>query len=208
MTAFLLSSAVATPIAGRLGDMFGKRRVLVAVLADRLRRDAAVHDRVAAGADRRPDRPGRQRRRAAAGLRDRPRRAAARRAIGARDRADRVAARRRRRPRRDHRRRARRAPVLHVDVLGPAAGVRRRRLGRPPRRAATPARDRAGADRLDRRRARLQRPGDAAADDHAGGPLGLRLDGDAGSGSAPPPRCSARGRGRRCATPSRCWTCA
>jgi MFS family permease len=33
VTAFLLSSAVATPIAGRLGDMFGKRRVLVAVLA-------------------------------------------------------------------------------------------------------------------------------------------------------------------------------
>jgi MFS family permease len=33
VTAFLLSSAVATPIAGRLGDMFGKRKVLVAVLA-------------------------------------------------------------------------------------------------------------------------------------------------------------------------------
>jgi MFS family permease len=32
ITAFLLSSAVATPIAGRLGDMFGKRRVLVIVL--------------------------------------------------------------------------------------------------------------------------------------------------------------------------------
>src|ERR671915_211579 len=33
VTAFLLSAAVATPIAGRLGDMLGKRRVLVAVLA-------------------------------------------------------------------------------------------------------------------------------------------------------------------------------
>jgi EmrB/QacA subfamily drug resistance transporter len=33
VTGFLLSSAVATPIAGRLGDMFGKRRVLVALLA-------------------------------------------------------------------------------------------------------------------------------------------------------------------------------
>lgn len=32
VTGFLLSSAVATPIAGRLGDMFGKRRVLIAVL--------------------------------------------------------------------------------------------------------------------------------------------------------------------------------
>jgi MFS family permease len=33
VTGFLLSSSVATPIAGRVGDMYGKRRVLVAVLA-------------------------------------------------------------------------------------------------------------------------------------------------------------------------------
>lgn len=32
VTGFLLSSAIATPVAGRLGDIFGKRRVLVAVL--------------------------------------------------------------------------------------------------------------------------------------------------------------------------------
>ena len=32
-TAFLLSSAVATPLAGRLGDMFGRRRILLATLA-------------------------------------------------------------------------------------------------------------------------------------------------------------------------------
>ncbi|MFI7127267.1 MFS transporter [Nonomuraea sp. NPDC050153] len=32
LTAFMLSSAVATPIAGRLGDMFGHRRVLLACL--------------------------------------------------------------------------------------------------------------------------------------------------------------------------------
>ena len=32
VTGFLLSSSVATPISGRLGDLFGKRRVLVAVL--------------------------------------------------------------------------------------------------------------------------------------------------------------------------------
>ncbi|NUU22876.1 MAG: MFS transporter [Streptomycetaceae bacterium] len=32
MNGFILSSAVATPIAGRLGDMFGRRRVLVIVL--------------------------------------------------------------------------------------------------------------------------------------------------------------------------------
>jgi MFS family permease len=31
VTGFLLSSSVATPIAGRLGDMFGKRRVLLGV---------------------------------------------------------------------------------------------------------------------------------------------------------------------------------
>ena len=33
LTAYLLSASVATPIAGRLGDMFGKRRVLVITLA-------------------------------------------------------------------------------------------------------------------------------------------------------------------------------
>ena len=31
-TAYLLSASVATPIAGRLGDMFGKRRLLVIAL--------------------------------------------------------------------------------------------------------------------------------------------------------------------------------
>jgi len=33
MTAYLLSASVATPIAGRLGDMFGKRRTLMVVLS-------------------------------------------------------------------------------------------------------------------------------------------------------------------------------
>ena len=32
-TAYLLAASVATPIAGRLGDMFGKKRMLVVVLA-------------------------------------------------------------------------------------------------------------------------------------------------------------------------------
>jgi MFS family permease len=33
ITAYLLSASVATPIAGRIGDMFGKKRTLVVVLA-------------------------------------------------------------------------------------------------------------------------------------------------------------------------------
>ena len=33
LTAYLLSASVATPIAGRLGDMFGKKRTLIVVLA-------------------------------------------------------------------------------------------------------------------------------------------------------------------------------
>jgi MFS family permease len=32
LSAYLIAASVATPIAGRLGDMFGKKRVLVAVL--------------------------------------------------------------------------------------------------------------------------------------------------------------------------------
>lgn len=32
LTAYLLSASVVTPIAGRLGDMFGKKRLLVSVL--------------------------------------------------------------------------------------------------------------------------------------------------------------------------------
>ena len=33
LTAYLLSASIATPILGRLGDMFGKERVLVATLS-------------------------------------------------------------------------------------------------------------------------------------------------------------------------------
>ena len=37
-TAYLLAASVATPIAGRLGDMFGKKRTLVVVLGRPRRR--------------------------------------------------------------------------------------------------------------------------------------------------------------------------
>ena len=33
LTAYLISASVATPVLGRLGDMFGKKRVLLIVLA-------------------------------------------------------------------------------------------------------------------------------------------------------------------------------
>ena len=33
LTAYLLSASVATPLIGRLGDMYGKERLLVIVLA-------------------------------------------------------------------------------------------------------------------------------------------------------------------------------
>ena len=33
LTAYLISASVATPVLGRLGDMFGKKKVLLIVLA-------------------------------------------------------------------------------------------------------------------------------------------------------------------------------
>ena len=76
---YLLSASVATPIIGRLGDMYGKDRLLVATLARAVRRHAARRavalDRAAL---RRPRDPGRQRRHRPAELRHRPRRVAAR----------------------------------------------------------------------------------------------------------------------------------
>ena len=61
LTAYLLTASVATPIIGRLGDMFGKERMLLVTLvvfAARLARLRAVAlDRAA---DRRPRHPGRR----------------------------------------------------------------------------------------------------------------------------------------------------
>ena len=42
LTAYLLSASVATPLIGRLGDMYGKERLLVIVLALLSRRDAGL----------------------------------------------------------------------------------------------------------------------------------------------------------------------
>ena len=74
-TAYLLAASVATPIAGRLGDMFGKKRTLVVVLAGLGAGTllAALGDD-AAGDDRRPRDPGARRRDLPAGVRNRPRR--------------------------------------------------------------------------------------------------------------------------------------
>ena len=80
LTAYLLSASVCTPIIGRLGDMFGKERTLVAV-AERARRRArciAALAQLDRGADPRPRHPGRRRRGLPARLRDHPRRVPAR----------------------------------------------------------------------------------------------------------------------------------
>ena len=88
LTAFLLTASVATPLLGRLGDMYGKERVLLVVLGV-----FAVGSLVSAIArlDRRADPgradPGRRRRDLPARLRDHPRRVPAR-AGGRLDRPD------------------------------------------------------------------------------------------------------------------------
>ena len=78
-TTYLLAASVATPIAGRLGDMFGKKRVLVVVLAG-----LAAGTLLAALATTlpvmiaRPHDPGPRRRHLPARVRDHPRRVPAR----------------------------------------------------------------------------------------------------------------------------------
>ena len=72
-TTYLLAASVATPIAGRLGDMFGKKRMLVLALVALSRR----HPRRSArddppGAHRRARDPGPRRRLLPARLRDHP----------------------------------------------------------------------------------------------------------------------------------------
>ena len=105
LTAFLLSASVTTPIVGRLGDMYGKERLLMIVLVLLARR----HARSRPSPPRswlmlaRPRHPGRRRRHLPARLLDHPRRVPAR-AGARRDRARLVPARDRRRRRRGLRR--------------------------------------------------------------------------------------------------------
>ena len=130
-TAFLLSSAVATPLAGRLGDMYGRRRILLwharALCRRHPRRRA---DRLSGRDDRRAGGAGPRRGDLPARLRDHPRRVRRRRR-GARDGVDVGRARGRRRARDRARRTDPRAPLLPLAVLGPARGRRRRAGSRP-----------------------------------------------------------------------------
>ena len=72
LTAYLLSASVATPILGRLGDMIGKKKVLVGVLVALARRHPARRARhLDRRDDRRPGDPGRGRRDPAARVRHR-----------------------------------------------------------------------------------------------------------------------------------------
>ena len=78
-TGFLLSSSVLTPILGKLGDAYGKKRLLVISMAifglASLGAAFALEPRLA---DRVPDRPGHRRGRVPAVVRDHPRRVPAR----------------------------------------------------------------------------------------------------------------------------------
>ncbi len=79
LTAYLLSASVATPVIGRLGDMYGKERLLVIVLAPPVGRHARVRALDDARRDaRRPRHPGCRGRHLPARLRDHPRRVPAR----------------------------------------------------------------------------------------------------------------------------------
>ena len=114
-----------TPIAGRLGDMFGKKRALVTVLVDPRARHRA---RRARDVDRRDDRrardPGRGRRSVPARVRDHPRRVPDR-ARSARHRADLRDHGHRRRPRNRARGADHRAPLVSLALLVPADRGRR-----------------------------------------------------------------------------------
>ena len=171
-TGFLLSSSVLTPILGKLGDSYGKKRMLVISLGDlraRLaRRRGRLEPRVA---DRLPRHPGRRRRGLPAVVRDHPRRVPAR-EDRPRDRHRQLGVRRRRRRRARAERRDHRAPDLALAV--PDRRRARARLDRAARhvRPRVAGQD-AGEARLPRRPRALGRARLAAAGDQRGRALGL-----------------------------------
>ena len=174
LTAFLLTSSVATPLLGRLGDMHGKERWLLISLAifgvgslDRRPR------RLAGRPHHRAGRAGRGRRDLPARHRHHPRRVPAR-ARGARHRHGVGHVRDRRRDRARARRPLRRPRLDLVDLLalGRDHGAGRARdlaLG------ARVARARARAHRLGRRRAAVAHAHRVAAADQRGQHVGLDL---------------------------------
>ena len=199
LTAYLLTASVATPIAGRLGDMFGKERVLVdrAPRARRRHRHLGALD-VDRPDARRPRHPGHRRRRLPARHRHRARRVPQ----GARRHRHRADLRDVRRGRRHRHRRCRpdrAAPRLPLPLLDPA---RRRACSRSSRPGCScpspPCAARAASTGWARRccragsspPARLQRGADVGLDVAQGGGA-VRASGSCCS----PPGC-ARSRAR------------
>ena len=158
LTAYLLSASVATPLIGRLGDMYGKERLLMIVLVL-----LAVGTLVSALATALPLMlVGRVIQGAAGGIfplafgiirdefpRDR---------VAGGDRADVRAARRRRRRRRRPRGADRRQPLLPLAVLAAADPDRHRDRSRPMFFVPESPVKVPGRDQLGRRRADVARP--------------------------------------------------
>ena len=189
LTAFLLTSSVSTPLLGRLGDMYGKEKVLLAVLGvfalgSLVSRDRRLDRR----AHPRARDPGRRRRHLPARLRDHPRRVPAR-ARGHLDRPDLGDVRHRRRPRPRAGRRDRRPPLRAVDLLVLGRRDQLRRLGHLALRARVAgARARRGSTGAGPRCCRSRWPRCCSASRRATRGAGAR---PACSGCSPRPSCSA-----------------
>ena len=173
-TAYLLSASVATPIAGRLGDMFGKKRTLLVVLAGLAGGSliAALATTLPVLIAARTD-SGHRRRDLPARLRNHPRRVPAR-ARCRRNRAHLGPARDRRRPRHRARRADPRQPRLPLALLDP---VRRHRRDGDRHDVLHPgvAHPCPGIGRLARRRAALPLARLPLARDQRGASVGLDL---------------------------------
>ena len=176
LTGFLLSASISTPIVGKLGDVYGKGRILTVVLLvfsfGGVVCALSTLDRAAA---RRTGDPGRGRRRVPARLRHRARHVPAR-ARRHRARAGERDLRDRRRDRaaavRGHRRQLRRVVDLldHADRAPGGVRCLPARAGQPDRGPR--------ARRLGRRRAAVRGAGRGAAGGDRGQRLGLGLGAD------------------------------